>query len=230
MKEFINESLTNPEYWAGINKIVTPEVGSTIYMVFFSSLFSIIIGSILGIILYVTQKDNILENTPINSVIGTIVNIGRSIPFVILMIAVFPLSRFIVGTSIGSTASIVPLTVAAIPFVARMIESSLNELDKGVIEASVSMGASEAEIITKVMLPEAAPSIISSITITIINIIGYSAMAGTIGGGGLGDVCIRYGYQRSRTDILIYSVIIMIVMVQLIQCVGNFFTKRFDKR
>ncbi|MCC8097062.1 MAG: ABC transporter permease [Eubacterium sp.] len=230
MTEFINESLKNPEYWAEINKIVTPEIGSTLYMVFFSSLFSIIIGSVLGIILYVTQKDNILENTPINSVIGTIVNIGRSIPFVILMIAVFPLARFIVGTSIGSTASIVPLTVAATPFVARMIENSLNELDRGVIEASVSMGANEAEIITKVMLPEAAPSIISSITITIINIIGYSAMAGTIGGGGLGDGCIRYGYQRSRTDILIYSVIIMIVMVQIIQCIGNVFSKHFDKR
>lgn len=230
MTEFINESLTNPEYWDGINRIVTPAIGSTLYMVFFSSLFSIILGTVLGIILYVTQKNNILENSPINSIIGTIVNIGRSVPFVILMIAVFPLAKFIVGTSIGSTASIVPLTVAAIPFVARMIESSLNELDKGVIEASVSMGATESEIIRKVMLPEAAPSIISSITITIINIIGYSAMAGTIGGGGLGDVCIRYGYQRSRTDILIYSVIIMIVMVQIIQCIGNFFTRKTDKR
>lgn len=230
MREFFEESLRNPEYWADIHKIVTPAVGSTVYMVFFSSLFSIVIGCVLGIVLYVTQKDNILENMSINNIIGTIVNIGRSIPFVILMIAVFPLAKFIVGTSIGSTASIVPLTVAAIPFVARIIETSLNELDKGVIEASVSMGANEAEIITKVMLPEAAPSIISGITITIINIIGYSAMAGTIGGGGLGDVCIRYGYQRSRTDILIYSVVIMIVMVQIIQCVGNFFARRFDKR
>ncbi len=230
MREFFEESLKSPEYWDDFHKIITTAVGSTLYMVFFSSLFSIVIGCILGIILYVTQKDNILENTPVNNVIGTIVNIGRSVPFVILMIAVFPLSKFIVGTSIGSTASIVPLTVAAIPFVARLIETSLNELDKGVIEASISMGANEAQIITKVMLPEAAPSIISGITITIINIIGYSAMAGTIGGGGLGDVCIRYGYQRSRTDILIYSVIIMIVMVQIIQCIGNFFARRLDKR
>ncbi len=230
MIDFIRESLFSSAYRADIYKIISPAIGSTVYMVFFSSLFSIILGSILGIILYITQKDNILENKPINSIIGTVVNIGRSIPFVILMIAVFPLAKFIVGTSIGSTASIVPLTVAAVPFVARMIETSLNELDKGVIEASVSMGASEAEIITKVMIPEAAPSIISSITITIINIIGYSAMAGTIGGGGLGDVCIRYGYQRSRTDILIYSVIIMIVMVQVIQCIGNFFVRKTDKR
>ncbi len=230
MGEFISESLKNPEYWENIYKIITPEIINTLYMVFFSSLISVIIGSVAGVVLYITQKDNLMPNAPINSIMGTIVNIGRSVPFVILMIAVFPLARFIVGTSIGSTASIVPLTVAAIPFVARMIESSLNELDKGVIEASVSMGANEAEIITKVMLPEAAPSIVSSITITIINIIGYSAMAGTIGGGGLGDVCIRYGYQRSRTDILIYSVVIMIVMVQIIQCIGNFLSRRLDKR
>ncbi len=230
MKEFINESLKNPEYWREIYRIIAPGLINTLYMVFFSSLISVIVGSVVGILLYITKKDNLLPNPFINSVMGTIVNIGRSVPFVILMIAVFPLARFIVGTSIGSTASIVPLTVAAIPFVARMTETSLNELDKGVIEASVSMGANEAEIITKVMLPEAAPSIVSGITITIINIIGYSAMAGTIGGGGLGDVSVRYGYQRSRTDILIYSVIIMIIMVQIIQCIGNFISKRLDKR
>lgn len=213
-----------------IQSIIVPAFNETIYMIFFSSLFSVVIGVCCGILLYITQKGNILENKIINNILGIIVNIGRSVPFVILMIAVFPLSKFIVGTSIGSTASIVPLTVAAIPFVARVIETSLNELDKGIIEASISMGATEFQIISKVMIPEAAPSIISGITITIINIIGYSAMAGTIGGGGLGDVAVRYGFERFRTDILIVSVVIMIIMVQIIQVIGNFFSRKFDKR
>lgn len=210
--------------------IFLPALKDTIYMVFFSSLFSVLIGSVTGILLYVTQRGNILENRLVSAVTGTIVNIGRSVPFVILMIAVFPFSKFIVGTSIGSTASIVPLTVAAIPFVARVIETSLNEIDRGVIEASISMGASEMQIIRRVMLPEAAPSIISGITMTIINIIGYSAMAGTIGGGGLGDIAVRYGYQRFRTDILIFSVITMIIMVQIIQGIGSVLIRRADKR
>lgn len=218
------------QYLQELKDIILPAFNETVYMVFFSSLFSIIIGLVIGIVLYVTDKGNILENSYINKIVGTIVNIGRSVPFVIMMIAVFPLSKFIVGTSIGSTASIVPLTVAAAPFVARVIETSLKELDKGIIEASISMGASETQIITKVMLPETAPSIIAGITITIINIIGYSAMAGTIGGGGLGDVAVRYGYERFRTDILIISVIIMVVMVQVIQCIGNFFANKFNKR
>lgn len=218
------------QYLQELKDIILPAFNETVYMVFFSSLFSIIIGLVIGIMLYVTDKGNILENSYINKIVGTIVNIGRSVPFVIMMIAVFPLSKFIVGTSIGSTASIVPLTVAAAPFVARVIETSLKELDKGIIEASISMGASETQIITKVMLPETAPSIIAGITITIINIIGYSAMAGTIGGGGLGDVAVRYGYERFRTDILIISVIIMVVMVQVIQCIGNFFANKFNKR
>lgn len=220
----------SPEYLQELQGIVIPAIYETVYMVFFSSLFSIAIGLVMGIVLYVTEKGNILQNVFINKVLGTIVNIGRSVPFVIMMIAVFPLSKFIVGTSIGSTASIVPLTVAAAPFVARMVETSLKELDRGVIEASISMGATEWQIITKVMIPETAPSIILGITMTIINIIGYSAMAGTIGGGGLGDIAVRYGYQRFRTDILIVSVVIMIIMVQLIQWIGNFISKRLNKR
>lgn len=218
------------EYLRELQGIISPAFYETIYMVFFSSLFSIVIGLVMGIVLYVTEKGNILQNIFINKILGTIVNIGRSVPFVIMMIAVFPLSKFIVGTSIGSTASIVPLTVAAAPFVARMIESSLKELDRGIIEASISMGATEWQIITKVMLPETAHSMILGITITIINIIGYSAMAGTIGGGGLGDVAVRYGYQRFRIDILIVSVVIMIIMVQIIQWVGNFISKKLNKR
>lgn len=220
----------NEAYFDSLKAIILPAISETLYMVFFSSLFSLIIGAIIGITLYVTEKGNILENTVLNQILSVIVNICRSVPFVIIIIAVFPLSKFIVGTAIGSTASIVPLTVAAAPFAARVIESSLKELDWGVIEASISMGATEWQIITRVMLPEAAPSIILGITLTIINIIGYSAMAGVVGGGGLGDVAVRYGYERFRTDILEITVVIMVVMVQVIQLIGNFFAGVVNKK
>lgn len=213
-----------------LKQIVLPALNDTLYMVFFSSLFSVILGIIIGIILYVTEKGGILENKFINRFLGIIVNIGRSVPFVILMIAVFPLSKFIVGTTLGSKAAIVPLTVAAIPFVARMIESSLKEIDKGVIEASISMGANEWQIIYKVLIPESISSIISTITTTIISIIGYSAMAGTIGGGGLGSIAITYGYQRYRDDILIISVVLMVILVQIVQTIGNILCKKLNKK
>ncbi|MFI3230142.1 MAG: methionine ABC transporter permease [bacterium] len=211
-------------------RMIIPALYDTLYMVSISSIFSVVFGLIIGIILYVTKKGNILENNLINSVLGTIINIGRSIPFVILMIAVFPLSKLIVGTTIGSTASIVPLTVASIPFVARMIEMALGEIEHGVIEASISMGASEFEIIFKVLLPETISGIISAITTTIISIIGYSAMAGTIGGGGLGNVAIAYGYQRFRNDLLIVSIILMVILVQIVQTIGNYLAKKYNKK
>ena len=220
----------NTEYLEQLKKIVLPAFNETLYMVFFSSLFSVILGIFIGIILYVTEKDGILENKFLNRLLGIIVNIGRSVPFVILMIAVFPLSKFIVGTTLGSKAAIVPLTVAAIPFVARMIEACLKEIDKGVIEASISMGASEWQIIYKVLIPESISSIISTITTTIISIIGYSAMAGTIGGGGLGSIAITYGYQRYRDDILIISVVLMVILVQIVQTIGNILGKKLNKK
>lgn len=220
----------NAEYLKQLKKIVLPAFNETLYMVFFSSLFSVILGIFIGIILYVTEKDGILENKFLNRLLGIIVNIGRSVPFVILMIAVFPLSKFIVGTTLGSKAAIVPLTVAAIPFVARMIEACLKEIDKGVIEASISMGASEWQIIYKVLIPESISSIISTITTTIISIIGYSAMAGTIGGGGLGSIAITYGYQRYRDDILIISVVLMVILVQIVQTIGNILGKKLNKK
>lgn len=220
----------NAEYLEQLKKIVLPAFNETLYMVFFSSLFSVILGIFIGIILYVTEKDGILENKFLNRLLGIIVNIGRSVPFVILMIAVFPLSKFIVGTTLGSKAAIVPLTVAAIPFVARMIEACLKEIDKGVIEASISMGASEWQIIYKVLIPESISSIISTITTTIISIIGYSAMAGTIGGGGLGSIAITYGYQRYRDDILIISVVLMVILVQIVQTIGNILGKKLNKK
>ena len=220
----------NSEYLKELEKLVLPSVYETLYMVFWASLIAIVLGLIFGIILYITDKENILENLVINNILGIIINIGRSVPFVILMIAVFPLSKFIVGTSIGTKAAVVPLTIAAIPFVARMIESALKEIDKGVIEASVSMGSNEWQIIYKVLLPESISSIISVITTTIISIIGYSSMAGVIGGGGLGNIAIIYGYQRYRTDILIISVLIMIVLVQIVQGIGNILCKKLNKK
>ncbi len=220
----------NAQYLEQLKKIVLPALNDTLYMVFFSSLFSVILGIVIGIILYVTEKGSILENKFINRFLGIIINIGRSVPFVILMIAVFPLSKFIVGTTLGSKAAIVPLTVAAIPFVARMIEACLKEIDKGVIEASISMGANEWQIIHKVLIPESISSIISTITTTIISIIGYSAMAGTIGGGGLGSIAITYGYQRYRDDILIISVVLMVILVQIVQTIGNILGKKLNKK
>lgn len=202
----------------------------TLYMVIFSTLFAIIFGFPMGIVLVLTQKGGLLENLHLNKALNSIINTARSIPFIILIIILFPLSRIIVGTSIGSTAAIVPLSIAASPFVARIIETSLNDVDKRIIEAAVSLGANTPQIVFKVMLKEALPSLISGLTLTIINILGYSAMAGAIGGGGLGDLAIRYGYQRFRTDILIVTVIILILFVEVIQRAGNRWSKRFDKR
>lgn len=198
----------------------------TLYMVFFSTLFSLIMGFPIGILLVITKEGNILEKPRLNKILEMIINTLRSFPFIILMICLFPLSRIIVGTTIGSTAAIVPLSISAAPFVARMIEGALNEVDRGLIEASSSMGASNSTIILKVMIPETMPHIIHGITVTVISLIGFSAMAGTIGAGGLGDLAIRFGYQRFKTDIMIYSVIVIILLVQILQSFGNYLVYR----
>lgn len=202
----------------------------TLYMVFFSTVFSVLLGFVLGIILVITEEGHIWEKPYINKVLGSIINVMRSVPFIILIVAIFPLSRLIVGTTIGSTAAIVPLSLAAAPFVARIIESSLKEVPWGIIEASLSVGATIPQIIFKVMIPEALPSLILGLTLTIINILGYSAMAGAIGGGGLGDLAIRYGYQRFQTDVLLVTIVVLIVMVEIIQLAGNALAAKFDKR
>lgn len=201
----------------------------TLYMVFFSTLFSLLIGFPIGILLTVTKEGNILERLKLNKVLDFIINTLRSFPFIILMILLFPLSRIIVGTTIGSTAAIVPLSISAAPFVARMIEGALNEVDKGLIEASSSMGANNWTIIFKVMIPETMPHIIHGITVTVISLIGFSAMAGTIGAGGLGDLAIRFGYQRFKTDIMVYAVIVIIIVVQILQSLGNYLVYRAKK-
>ena len=201
----------------------------TLYMVFFSTLFSLLIGFPIGILLTVTKEGNILERPKLNKVLDFIINTLRSFPFIILMILLFPLSRIIVGTTIGSTAAIVPLSISAAPFVARMIEGALNEVDKGLIEASSSMGANNWTIIFKVMIPETMPHIIHGITVTVISLICFSAMAGTIGAGGLGDLAIRFGYQRFKTDIMVYAVIVIIIVVQILQSLGNYLVYRAKK-
>lgn len=205
----------------GLIALLTEGTLETLYMVAMSGLISFAVGLPLGVVLTVTSTGGILQNRPLNAVLSLAVNVGRSVPFIILMIAIIPLTRLIAGTSIGTNAAIVPLAVAAIPFVGRVAEGSLREIDPGVIEAAQSMGATPFQIIRKVMLPEALPSLISGLTLTIINLIGYSAMAGTIGGGGLGDVAIRYGYQRFMTDIMVSTVVILVVLVQLCQFIGD---------
>lgn len=212
-----------------MSEILIPAFNKTIAMVFFSTLFSLILGFIPAIILVVTAPNGLNPNKIIYRVLDTIINILRGFPFLILMVAIIPFTKLIVGKSIGTPAAIVPLTIAAAPFVARIIESSLKEVDPGVVEAAKSFGASNTQIIFKVMLKEAVPSIISGLTLTIISIIGYSAMAGTVGGGGLGDVAIRYGYQRYQTDVMIVTVIILIIIVQALQSIGNYLYKKLSK-
>ena len=204
-----------------ITELVLQSTWETVVMVFFSTLFAVLLGFPLGIFLFVTSPRGITPKIVPYQLISRIVNTLRSFPFVILMIVMFPLSRVVLGTAIGTEATIIPLSVAAAPFIARLTETALNEVDKGVIQAAVAMGASKRQVVRKVMIPEALPSIISGITLTIITLIGYSAMAGAIGGGGLGDLAIRYGYQRFRTDVMIESVVIIIVMVEVIQFLGN---------
>lgn len=193
----------------------------TLIMVGSGTILATLIGLPMGILLTTTAPDHILEKPMFHRTLGGMINIGRSIPFIILMVAIIPFTRKVVGTSIGTVAAIVPLTVAAIPFVARLVDGALKEVDDGVIEAAQSMGASPPQIIYKVMIPEAMPALVLAITLTAVNLVGYSAMAGSIGGGGLGDLAIRYGYQRFRGDIMLTTVIILVVLVQGIQMLGD---------
>ena len=197
----------------------------TIHVTLASTLFAYVFGIVMGVVLVITRKDGIRPNALVYSVLDVFVNLTRSFPFLILLIAVIPLTRLIVGTSIGNNATIVPLVISAAPFVARLIESSLLEVDPGVVEAAQSMGASTWQIIRKVLLPEAKPSLINGSAIAATTILGYSAMAGTVGGGGLGDLAVKYGYNRFQVDIMIYSVIILCAMVLLIQGICNFLYK-----
>lgn len=204
--------------------IVFSSTIETLEMVLFSTIFSVLIGLPLGIILQITDSEEhggLMPSPVINTILSRIVNIFRSFPFIILIILLMPLSRIILGTAIGTEATIVPLSIAAAPFVARIVESALKEIDPGVIQAARAMGSTNRQIILKVMIPEAMPSLVSGVTLTIINLIGYSAMAGALGGGGLGDLAIRYGYQRFNPSYMVEAVVVILVLVELIQVAGN---------
>ena len=205
-------------------------IWETVYMTFISAFFSYLFGLPLGVLLCVTDKDGICPISWLNKILGVIVNVFRSIPFVILMIAMLPAAKLIVGTSLGNKAMIVTLIIAAVPYVARMAESSIKEVDKGVIEAAQAMGTSSFKIIYKVLIPEAKPSLIVGSVISLVTILGYSAMAGTIGGGGLGMIAITYGYQRFNNDIIWICVLLTVIIVQLIQEIGMLIAKKTDKR
>lgn len=205
-------------------------IGETLYMTLVSTFFGYVFGLPLGVALRVTDKDGIRPNAVIYKILDFISNIVRSVPFLILLIVLIPFTRMIVGKSYGSTATIVPLVVAATPFIGRMVESSLKEVDGGVIEAAQSMGAGTFTIIFRVLLVEARTSILVGATIAVGTILGYSAMAGTVGGGGLGDIAIRYGYHRYQADIMIVTVILLIVLVQIFQTIGMFISNKLDRR
>jgi len=202
----------------------------TLYMVAVSGVISTLVGLPLGVMLYVTRPRQILAKPVLNQALSIITNVGRSIPFIILMVAIIPFTRMLVGTSIGINAASVPLTIAAIPFVARLVEGALNELSPGLIEAAQSMGATPWQIICKVLIPEARGGIITGLTITVVTLVSYSAMAGAVGGGGLGDLGIRYGYNRFNPTIMLITVVILVVMVQGFQSLGDYLVRKSDRK
>ncbi|HAS4583106.1 ABC transporter permease [Vibrio cholerae] len=217
--------------WFALNSdLLLTATLQTLYMVAIAGAVGFALGIPLGVILHTTKKEGLLENLPLNRALGAVVNIGRSVPFLVLMVAIIPVTKLIVGTFIGTTAAIVPLTIGAIPFVARLIESALLEVPTGLVEAAQSMGATPLQIIRKVLLPEALPTILNSVTITLVTLVSYSAMAGTVGGGGLGDVAIRYGFHRYDITIMAVTVVMLIVLVQIIQSIGDALVRRVDHR
>lgn len=217
-------------FWAEYGNVLTDGVWDTLVMVVISTAFAYLIGLPLGVALILTQPHGIRPHRGVYRVLDWIVNIGRSIPFVILMLVISPLTRLIVGRAYGTTATIVPLVVAAAPFVARMVEQSLGEIDRGVVEAARTMGATTFEIVWKVLLPESVPSLIRGAAVTVITLVGYSAMAGALGGGGLGDIAVRYGMHRYEYDVMLLTLVLIIVIVQVIQVVFDLVAKRVDKR
>ena len=213
-----------------ILKIVLPAIPETLIMVGASSILAILVGTPLAIILYTSQNGGLSEDAKFYGILDTVINVLRSLPFVVLMLLILPLTKLLIGRRIGTTASIVPLTVSAIPFLARLLEGDFNSVDRGIIEAARAMGSSTQTIVRKVVIKEALPNIISSITMTIISLVGQSAIVGMIGGGGLGDIAIRYGYQRNQKDILWAACVAIIILVQLVQFIGINTSKAIDKK
>ena len=215
---------------ADLIPLLSKALGETVYMVVVSMIVATIIGVPLGVLLHTTSKGQILESPAVNRVVGAIVNAVRSIPFIILLVAIIPFTRLLVGTAIGTTAAMVPLVIAAIPFIGRQVETSLKEVPFGLVEAAQSMGATPAQIIWKVLLPESMSSIVAQLTTVIISLVGESAMAGAVGGGGLGDLAIRYGYQRWQPDVMVGAVLLCVVLVQVVQSAGTLVARVIDKR
>ncbi len=217
-------------FFASYGALFAQGTADTLVMTLVSVVFAYIIGLPLGVLLVITAADGLKPHRALNAVLGWIVNIGRSIPFIILLVAIIPFTRMVVGTSLGVPGAIVPLTVAAIPFVARMVEQSLAETDPGLIEAAQSFGANTWQIVVKVMLHEGLPSLVRGASIAVITVFGYTAMAGAVGAGGIGDIAIRYGYQRYMGDVMIASILLCIVLVQVFQSIGDIVARKVDKR
>ena len=217
-------------FTAAMLELFATSLWETVLIVAISGLAGALLGVPLGVFLRLTDRGGVLENRAVNAVTGAIVNAVRSTPFIILLVAIIPFTRFVVGSSIGTAAAIVPLTISAIPFVARLVETALREVDSGLVEAAQAMGASTRQIVFKVLLPEALPGIVAGLTIMLVSLTGYSAMAGAIGGGGLGDLGIRYGYQRFLPDVMLAVVVILIVFVQLLQSLGDWAVRKLSHK
>jgi D-methionine transport system permease protein len=215
---------------ANMINLILASTLDTLFMVAVAAAIGIVFGAPIGVFLATSRKGELYAAPMVNRGLGVVVNALRSTPFIILVVAIIPLTRFLTGTSIGTTAAIVPLTIATIPFVARLVESAIREVDPGLTEAARAMGATPLQIVTKVLVPEARPSITLGVTMTVVSLIGYSAMVGAVGGGGLGDLGIRYGYQRFMPEMMLAVVLVLIVLVQVVQSTGDFFARRFDKR
>ncbi|MER7206316.1 methionine ABC transporter permease [Streptosporangium sp. NPDC000239] len=215
--------------WDEMAPLLWENTWQTVQMVLWSTLFTALLGLPLGVALVVTDRGGLLPSWPLNRVLALVVNVGRSLPFIILMIAVIPLTRMIVGTTIGTAATVVPLTLGAAPFFARLVETSLREVGSDKVQAAHAMGASRTTIIGKVLLPEAMPGLVAGLTVTVVALISYSAMAGAIGGGGLGDLAIRYGYQRFETTLMVITVVVLVVIVQLVQTLGDTVARRLQR-
>ncbi|MBW6439655.1 ABC transporter permease [Actinoplanes hulinensis] len=216
--------------WQEIYELLDVGVRETAWMVGVSALLTAVGGLLVGVLLVLTGAGGLLPLRPLNAVLGLIVNVGRSLPFIILLVAVIPFTRMVVGTTIGTDAAIVPLTIGAIPFFARIVESALREVPPDVVAAATAMGATRTQIVGKVLLREALPALVAGLTITVIALVGYSAMAGVVGGGGLGDLAIRYGYQRFETEVMIATVVALVILVQLVQMLGDLLVRRLSHR
>jgi D-methionine transport system permease protein len=211
-------------------ELFASSLAETLLMVGLSGVAGAVIGIPLGVLLRLTDQGGVLQNTPVNRVVGGVVNAVRSTPFIILLVAIIPFTRLVTGSSIGTAAAVVPLTLAAAPFIARLVEASLREVDTGLVEAAQAMGATTRQIVFKVLLPEALPGIVAGFTITLVSLTGYSAMAGAIGGGGLGDLGIRYGYQRFLPEIMLAVVVVLVAFVQLVQSLGDWAVRRLSHK